>query len=103
MHNDPVTTNAATAEDALTGLHPNHVKLLRIQAALIAIPVVIASLVLESARLLPPGLIFGVVALLALLAIVRVPLRRPHSRGDAMGDHRLRVGRGIRLRSTHVG
>src|SRR3546814_12598247 len=92
MDNDPVTTNAATAEDALTGLHPNHVKLLRIQAALIAIPVVIASLVLESARLLPPGLIFGVVALLALLAILRVKLRRHHARGSAMGDKRVRVG-----------
>src|SRR3546814_11606695 len=102
MENDAVTTNATTAEDALTGLHPNHVKLLRIQAALIAIPVVIASLVLESARLLPPGLIFGVVALLALLAIVRVPLRRHHARGYAMGDNRLRVVRGILFRSDSV-
>lgn len=97
MDNEAVTT-----EDALTSLHPSHVKLLRIQAALTAIPVVIASLVIESATLLPPGLIFGPVALIALLAIVRVPLRRHHARGYAMGDSRLRVVRGILFRSDSV-
>ena len=102
MDNDPVTVDSSTAEDTLTSLHPNHVKLLRIQAGLTAIPFVIASLVLEGADLVPPGLIFGPVALIALLAIVRVPLRRHHARGYLMGDGRLRVVRGILLRSDSV-
>lgn len=102
MDNDPVTVDSSTAEDTLTSLHPNHVKLLRIQAGLTAIPFVIASLVLEGADLVPPGLIFGPVALIALLAIVRVPLRRHHARGYLMGDDRLRVVRGILLRSDSV-
>lgn len=102
MDNDAVTTNGSIAEDALTSLHPNHVKLLRIQAALIAIPFVIASLVLEGTDLVPPGLIFGPVALIALLAIVRVPLRRHHARGYVMGADLLRVVRGILFRSDSV-
>src|SRR3990167_3351964 len=97
MYNDAVTT-----EDALTSLHPNHVKLLRLQTGLAAIPFVIASLVLEGADLVPPGLIFGPVALLALLAIVRVPLRRHHARGYVMGADLLRVVRGILFRSDSV-
>ncbi|OGS52203.1 MAG: hypothetical protein A3J40_11910 [Erythrobacter sp. RIFCSPHIGHO2_12_FULL_63_10] len=97
MDNDAVTT-----EDALTSLHPNHVKLLRLQTGLAAIPFVIASLVLEGADLVPPGLIFGPVALLALLAIVRVPLRRHHARGYVMGADLLRVVRGILFRSDSV-
>lgn len=97
MDNDAVTT-----EDALTSLHPNHVKLLRVQTGLAAIPFVIASLVLEGADLVPPGLIFGLVALIALLAILRVPLRRHHARGYVMGADRLRVVRGILFRSDSV-
>lgn len=102
MDNDAVTANGSTAGEALTSLHPNHVKLLRIQAGLAAIPFVIASLVLESTDLVPPGLIFGPVALIALLAILRIPLRRHHARGYAMGDNRLRVVRGILFRSDSV-
>ncbi|KUO55055.1 MAG: hypothetical protein APF82_04595 [Sphingomonadales bacterium BRH_c42] len=101
MENDPASGPVGT-DDALTSLHPNHVKVLRIKAALAAIPFVIASLVLEGTDRLPPGLVFGPVALLALLAIVRVPLRRHHARGYAMGDDRLRVVRGILLRSDSV-
>lgn len=101
MENDPASGPVGT-DDALTSLHPNHVKVLRIKAALAAIPFVIASLVLEGTDLVPPGLIIGPVALLALLAIVRVPLRRHHARGYAMGDDRLRVVRGILFRSDSV-
>lgn len=89
-------------DDALTKLHPNHVKVLRISAALASIPFLIGALVLESADLLPTGVIVGPVALIALAVILRVPLRRHLARGYAMSADRLRVVRGILFRADTV-
>ena len=91
------------AERGLTPLHPNHVKLLRLQAAILAIPFAIAALVLEVASdFLPTGVIIGPVLLAAAWAIVRVPLRRHAARGYDMSDDRLRVVRGLWFRSDTV-
>lgn len=89
-------------EDALTPLHPNHVKVLRIAITLSSVPFVIGSLVLEGARLLPPGVFIVPVVLAAAVLIIRVPLRRYHARGYAMGADRLRVVRGLLFRSDTV-
>ncbi|WFL78767.1 PH domain-containing protein [Altererythrobacter arenosus] len=89
-------------DDALTQLHPNHVKVLRIQAALVSLPFLAGSLILESADLLPTGAIFGPVLAIAVVAILRLPLRRHLARGYAMGADRLRVVRGIWFRADTV-
>lgn len=88
---------------ALTPLHPNHVKLLRVQAAIVAAPLAIGALVLEAAvDLLPTGAIIAPVLLIAAWAIVRVPLRRHAARGYDLGADRLRVVRGLWFRSDTV-
>ena len=89
-------------ERALTPLHPNHVKLLRVQAALMALPVTVAALVLEIAGLLPTGAIIVPVLLSAAWVILRVPLRRHAARGYDMGSDRLRVVRGLWFHSDTV-
>lgn len=86
----------------LTPLHPNHVKVTRIVAALFALPFVIGSIVLEVADILPFGVFVVPVFLLAAFLVIRVPLRRYHARGYDMGEDRLRVVRGILFRSDTV-
>ncbi len=89
-------------ERALTPLAPNHVKLLRTQAAIVTAPFVIASLVLEVANLLPTGAFVVPVLVAAVWAILRVPLRRHAARGYDLGTDRLRVVRGLWFRSDTV-
>jgi uncharacterized protein len=96
---DDVGATAIPANDterALTPLHPNHVKLLRLQAAIAAVPFAVAALVLEAAsEFLPTGAVILPVLVVSAWAIVRVPLRRHAARGYDMGDDRLRVVRGL--------
>ena len=90
-------------ERALTPLDTNHVKLLRTQAAIMAVPFTIGALVLEAAvDVLPTGAIIGPVLLVAAWAIARVPLRRHAARGYDLGADRLRVVRGLWFRSDTV-
>ena len=89
-------------ERALTPLHPNHVKLLRVQAAVMALPLTVAALVLESAGFVPRGLVIVPVLLAAAWLILRVPLRRHAARGYDMGADRLRVVRGLWFHSDTV-
>ena len=91
-----------TEERALTPLHPNHVKLLRVQAAIMAVPVTVAALVLEIAGFLPRGAVIAPVLLLAAWLILRVPLRRHAARGYDVGADRLRVVRGLWFHSDTV-
>ena len=88
--------------DALTPLHPNYVKAVRIGTLIFALPLVVAALLLELADLLPRGAFLVPVLLLALWLIVRVPLRRYQARGYQMGADRLRVVRGLFFRSDTV-
>ncbi|MCT2557965.1 PH domain-containing protein [Tsuneonella sp. YG55] len=92
----------ADEEQALTPLAPNHVKLLRAQAAIVTAPFVIGSLVLEAADLLPTGAFAVPVLVAAAWAILRVPLRRHAARGYDLGADRLRVVRGLWFRSDTV-
>jgi membrane protein YdbS with pleckstrin-like domain len=89
-------------EDALTPLHPNYVKTVRIGWLIAIAPVLVAALVLEMRGTLPAGVIAAPVVLLAAWAVVRAPLRRYHARGYAMGSDRLRVVRGLVFRSDTV-
>ncbi|WP_057882317.1 PH domain-containing protein [Tsuneonella troitsensis] len=91
-----------TEERALTPLDPAHIKMLRLQAAIAAVPFAIGSLVLESANLLPMGAFFVPFVLAAAWLIARVPLRRHAARGYDLGADRLRVVRGLLFRSDTV-
>ncbi len=89
-------------DDPLTPLHPDHVSVLRIQAALFALPFVIASLVLEAVDILPMGIFAIPVVLVAAFVVIRVPLRRYQAKGYTIGANRLRVVRGLLFRSDTV-
>ena len=99
---DEIVERDGEDEGALTALDPNHVKVLRIQAAIAALPFAIGSLVLESAELLPTGSFVIPVLLVAALIVIRMPLRRYHARGYSLSGDRLRVVRGILFRSDTV-
>lgn len=88
--------------DALTPLHPNHVKAMRVATLLAAVPFVIAALVLEVAGFLPTGVFIVPVLLVAALVVLRTPMRRYTARGYVMGEDRLRVVRGLWFRSDTV-
>ena len=89
-------------EEALTPLHPNYVKVVRLGTLLFALPPIVVALILETRGLLPRGVFLVPVLLLALWLIVRAPLRRYHARGYQMGADRLRVVRGLIFRSDTV-
>src|SRR5687768_9023297 len=89
-------------QDALTPLHPNYVKVVRLGTGLFVLPFVAGALVLEIAGSLPRGAFIVPILLLALYLIVRTPLRRYHARGYQMGADRLRVVRGLVFRSDTV-
>jgi len=86
----------------LTQLHPNHVKVTRIVALLVALPFVVGAIVLEAADILPFGVFVIPVLLVAAFLVIRIPLRRYHARGYDMGADRLRVVKGILFRSDTV-
>ncbi len=56
----------------------------------------------EGAWPLPFGVIVGVVTLIAVLFVIRLPTRRWQARGYHMSDDRLRVVRGLLWRSDTV-
>jgi|SRR5690606_21268653 len=88
--------------DALTPLHPNYVKVVRLGTLLFVLPFVVVALILEFAGELPRGAFLVPVLLLALYLIIRTPLRRYHARGYQMSADRLRVVRGLFFRSDTV-
>ena len=89
-------------EDALTPLHPNYVRVVRLGTLLFVLPFVAAALVLEFAGELPRGAFIVPILLVALYLIIRTPLRRYQARGYQMGADRLRVVRGLIFRSDTV-
>jgi hypothetical protein len=94
------------ADDELTRVHPNYAHALRVQTALGSLPVLVAAAVIEIALrkldLLPPGLIAGVVLLIVIALVIRIPQSRFNARGYQMGSDRLRVVRGLMFRSDTV-
>jgi len=88
--------------DALTPLHPNYVKAVRLVSLIAALPFVIGAVVLESADALPRGAFLAPVLVVALYLILRAPLRRYQARGYQLGADRLRVVRGLLFRRDTV-
>lgn len=86
-------------EGALTPLHPNHVKALRIEAVIAALPFAVGALALETVGVLPTGAVIVPILLLLAWFVIRMPLRRYHARGYQMAADRLRVVRGLLFRS----
>jgi membrane protein YdbS with pleckstrin-like domain len=84
---------------ALTPLHPNHVKALRLQAAIAALPLAVGAFVLEVVGLLPTGAVLVPILLLLAWFVIFMPLRRYHARGYHMAGDRLRVVRGLLFRA----
>jgi membrane protein YdbS with pleckstrin-like domain len=88
--------------DALTPLHPNYVKVVRLATLVAALPFVVVALILELAGRLPPGAFLAPVLLAVLYLLIRVPLRRYQARGYQLGADRLRVVRGLLFRRDTV-
>ena len=103
---EPAAPDQSLDDGELTKLHPNYAHALRVQTALMAIPVLIGSLVLEAVMrenaLLPPGVIAGPVLLIAIALIIRIPSRRYSARGYQISADRLRVVRGLLFRYDTV-
>lgn len=99
---NPPIVREGSDDAALTELHPNHIRLLRIRAVLTSIPLLIGAIVAEAGSIVPTGVVIGPIALMALFVILRIPLRRHYARGYAMSDDRLRVVRGIWFRRDTV-
>lgn len=97
-----LATHTPDDDEALTPLHPDHVKVLRIGALIVLIPFLIAAIVLEIIGFAPTGLFIAPVLLLTILILWRVPLRRYHAKGFAMSADRLRVVRGLWFHSDSV-
>ncbi len=109
MDHTPAVASAAPLLDddgELTRLHPNYTHAVRVRTTLVAIPFLVGALVIEGwlsdQALLPPGVIAGLVLVIALACIIRVPTRRYNARGYQISADRLRVVRGLLLRSDTV-
>ena len=89
-------------DEALTPLHPNYVKVVRLTSLLFALPLVVAALILEATGVMPRGVFLVPVLLLALWLVIRAPLRRYQARGYRLGEDRLRVVRGLVFNSDTV-
>ena len=89
-------------EEALDKLHPDFVKVVRIEAALAMFPFLVAALILELSGTLPTGLAILPMVVVALAIVALLPLRRYNARGFAMSDDRLRVVRGVLFRADVV-
>ena len=92
----------AAAEPELTKLHPDHVKVLRIESGLIGGGATIIAGVADLVLPVPPGVIVLPVLLAAALWVWRIPFRRYLRKGYDMGPDRLRVVRGFLWRSDTV-
>ena len=88
--------------DALTPLHPNYVKVVRLATLAFVLPFVVVALIFELAGELPHGAALVPVLLLAAWLLIRAPLRRYQARGYQLGADRLRVVRGLLFRSDTV-
>jgi len=110
----PATAPDASDDDALTQLDPAYVTSLRLSAVVTAIPFLIGAIVaenvlhsagdggIETVWPLPFGVLIGLVVFVALVFIIRLPMRRWQARGYNMSVDRLRVVRGIMWRSDTV-
>ena len=93
---------ASDDDEALTKLHPDFVKAVRLASALFWGPVLIAVIVAEALQFAWPGVFVVPALLLALFFVWRLPRRRWIARGYDVAVDRLRVVQGILFRSDTV-
>lgn len=90
------------AEAAMTPLHPDQIKVLRIRAMLFAVPLVVAAFVLDLALLretpVPAYAVPATVLLLGLAAVLVLPRRRYRRWGYGEGEDELAIRRGMWVR-----
>jgi membrane protein YdbS with pleckstrin-like domain len=98
----PLDADRDLGPDALTPLHPDYVKVVRIGWALAMLPLLVAAVAMESAGELPRGSFLLPVLVIAAYAIIRAPLRRYQARGYRLEADRLRVVRGLLFRHDTV-
>ena len=80
--------------DELTQLHPSHRTAMMIEGAFVAVPLLVAGIVLEIVGLLPTGVVIVPAALVALWCLGWAPMRRYRHKGFALAEDRLRVVKG---------
>ena len=95
-------TEGQDESNGLTKLHPNHEKAMRVEGALISLPILVGAGIADWVLPIFPGALFLIVLGLAILLVLRVPHRRFAARGFRMGEDRLRVVRGVLFRSDTV-
>ena len=86
----------------LTPLDRGYIKVVRVQGLIASLPLLVGAVVIESANLLPTGLIFVPFAFLAILLAGVLPVRKWRSRGFEMGADRLRVVKGVLFHADTV-
>ena len=86
----------------LTPLDPAYIKVVRVNGLIALLPLMVGAVVMESADLVPTGLIFVPFALLAILLVAVSPVRKWRSRGFEMGADRLRVVKGVLFHADTV-
>lgn len=89
-------------DDALTPLDPAYKTVLRISGALMSVPLLIVAAIAEFAVPGWTGAFLGLVALIVLWLILRIPMRRYAARGYALGEERLRVVGGVMFHTDTV-
>ena len=82
--------------------HPNYPKAMRVQALLVATPILIGALVAEYLTPFPNFVIAGPIALILAGLVIFLPHRRYAARGYALSEDRLRVVRGIMFHTDTV-
>lgn len=106
MTTSEMTEGAAAAPAAMTPLHPDQKKVLRIRT-LLALPVLLVpAFVLDAGPLretaVPFGLVLGLAALLGLLALVALPLRRYRAWSYREEEDELHIRHGLFFRMLTV-
>ena len=89
-------------ESALTPLHPNYLKVMRIRTALQTLVLIIPGIAGEVATDWVHGAVIVPLVLLALAIILLLPRRRFRRKGYAMGEDRLRIVSGFLFYSDTV-
>ncbi len=84
----------AMQDEALTPLHPDHIKVSRIAYCIAAIIPLSGAVITEAAQAFPPGLFLIPVLLMLGYAVIWLPTRRYHYWGYNSGEDRLRITRG---------
>jgi membrane protein YdbS with pleckstrin-like domain len=98
----PAAGSGGDAEPSLTPLHPNQVKVLRANALLTSVPLIVAALVLESAAFAFPGLALVPITIASAVLVLVMPRRRYRAAGYELGADRLRVVKGVLFRSDTI-